>query len=324
MIETRLENGLICAFDLHDASPRGDETLDDGPRERPVWLHFNLAHARARAWLRQREGLPDAAREVLLDEDSRIRVEMLPDGLVAVLGDIDHDFSGATEGFGVMRIYVGTDEMVSGRRHPLKAVDNLRRELQAGEVSGKSPIGLFEHYVECLAHTLAEVVNRLGDEVDDAEEEVLAGRHKQQGKSLGRIRRMLARLRRHVTANRAALAPVPARLPAVYTHEQRQSLRQAVEQLDAVGQDVELVQERARLIQEEIATHLNEATNRNLYILSIVTTALLPITLITGIFGMNVGGVPWSASGNGFFRALLLMGAGVVLVLWLLRRQRVL
>ena len=48
--------------------------------------------------------------------------------------------------------------------------------------------------------------------------------------------------------------------------------------------------ERSRLLQEELRSRLGEATNRNLYLLSVVTTALLPITLITGVFGMNVGG----------------------------------
>jgi zinc transporter len=81
---------------------------------------------------------------------------------------------------------------------------------------------------------------------------------------------------------------------------------------------------RARLLQEEIAGRLGEATNRNLFVLSIVTTTLLPITLITGIFGMNVGGLPFVASGSGFWWVLAIMGLAVAVTLIVLRRRRVL
>ena len=67
-----------------------------------------------------------------------------------------------------------------------------------------------------------------------------------------------------------------------------------------------------------------EATNRNLYLLSIVTVAFAPITLITGVFGMNVGGLPFSASHGGFWLVLLLMALTAVSTLALLRRARVL
>jgi zinc transporter len=57
--------------------------------------------------------------------------------------------------------------------------------------------------------------------------------------------------------------------------EHRRALREAIARLDAVGQDLELIQGRARLLEEEIGRRLSEATNRNLFVLSVVTTALL-------------------------------------------------
>mgnify|MGYP000087721583 CR=1 FL=1 len=96
----------------------------------------------------------------------------------------------------------------------------------------------------------------------------------------------------------------------------------AIERLDTVAQDLELVQERARLLQEEIAGQLSEATNRNLYMLSIVTTVMLPITLITGVFGMNVGGLPWLQDNLGFWNVMLLMGGTAVATLLVLHWKK--
>jgi zinc transporter len=250
-------------------------------------------------------------------------LQVFPGGFVAVLGDLHHDFDADPEGFGSLRVYVDAHVMISGRVHPLRSVDRLRRELQRS-VAPESPIELFEQLIEQLAETVAGVSAKLSDTVEDAEDEILAGRVQERGGELGRVRRLLARLRRQVNANRSALLPLATRLQGLVNMEQRQRLREAVEHLDAVGQDLELVTERARLLQEEIAGRLGEATNRNLYVLSIVTTALLPITLITGVFGMNVGGLPFEHTGHGFWLVLGVMAATLAATHILLKRMGVL
>ena len=106
-------------------------------------------------------------------------------------------------------------------------------------------------------------------------------------------------------------------------HWRRQHLHEVAERMEAVAQDIELVQERTRLLQEEIAGRLNEATNRNLFFLSVITATMLPVTLITGIFGMNVGGLPWLSDPRGVHWVTGIMVMAVVSVLLLLRRRRI-
>ena len=318
------DDGLICGFELGPVAPCGPEILREDDRGRALWLHLNLSNARARKWLQDRAPVPPAARAALLHADARLRVELFPEGVFAVLTDLDHDFRGEPESFGTMRIYVDGERMISARRKPLRSVDRLRRELQRGGVEIDSPMRLFEHFVDCLAETLGAVVAKLGDEVDDLEDRILNGHFATEGKALGRMRRFLAQLRRRMSADRTVLGPLPVSLPGSFSEEQRQGLREAIAHLDGVGQDLDLVQERARLLQEEIAGRLGEATNRNLFVLSVVTTTLLPITLITGIFGMNVGGLPWLESKAGFYWVMFIIICAVVTTLLVLRSRRVL
>jgi Mg2+ and Co2+ transporter CorA len=56
--------------------------------------------------------------------------------------------------------------------------------------------------------------------------------------------------------------------------------------------DLTALGERIKLLQEEIAAKVNEQTNRTLFTLTVVTVLALPINIIAGFFGMNVGGVP--------------------------------
>jgi zinc transporter len=55
-----------------------------------------------------------------------------------------------------------------------------------------------------------------------------------------------------------------------------------------------------------------------------MTTVLLPINLITGVFGMNTGGLPWADSSDGFWHALVFMSIGVVVSLGVLHRRQIL
>jgi zinc transporter len=222
----------------------------------------------------------------------------------------------------VLRVYVSRDLMLTCREHRLTCIDRLRQHLATEEIAA-NPFELFEQLIRELVEGFARVSVNLSDEVDDAEDQILAGQVKDHRAELGRVRRLLARLRRHVNANRSALLPLPKRLDMLDS-DQRLGLREAIELLDSVGQDLELVTERARLLQEELAGRQGEATNRNLYLLSILTTTMLPITLITGIFGMNVGGLPFALSDHGFWSVVLLMIGTVLGTLLFLKRSRVL
>jgi zinc transporter len=328
MFEIADTGGMICGFRLQAGGPAEDVqwNVDAAPDTFPdpgvngLWLHFNFVDTRADRWIAQCEHIPEAARELLLDSDPRIRLEPLGNGLVGVLGDLHHDFEADPEGFGVLRLYIGERLIISGRRHPLQSSDRLRRELRGGEAIA-STLQWLSHLVQHMAETFASAAADLNQTVDEVEDRILQGRVADEGKELGRVRRILARLRRQVGANRQALIHARARLPGWCESDVAQ-LRLAIERLDAVAQDLELVQERARLLQEEIAGQLNEATNRNLYLLSIVTAVMLPTTLITGMFGMNVAGLPWLQDPEGFWKVCLLMAFVAAGTLLLLRWRR--
>jgi zinc transporter len=316
--------GLICAFRL---TPRAELDVKAHELEpstaSPLWMHFNLLDNRARRYLEQRAPLEEDGRNVLVDKETRVRTQLFPGGFAALLGDLRYDFDADPEGFSALRVYVDARMMITCRQHRLRSVDRLRRRLQAEE-RVDTPMDLFVQLLDELVEAPERIAAELAETVEKAEDEILAGRSKAQASELGRVRRLLVRLRRHVGANRSALVPLRDRALELRSDEQRQQLRELVERLDAVSQDMDLVTERARLLQEEIAGQLNEATNRNLYVLSIVTTAVLPITLITGVFGMNVGGLPFLDSRHGFGFVMLAMALTVVGTMLFLRRVRVL
>lgn len=327
MIEVFDDRGLVCGFRLHAGAAavpldrHEDGLVPDGPDGGAVWLHFNLTDARARNWLANSPRLPAQAREVLLDGTPHIGLSTAGNGLTGVLGDLNYDTGDDDIGLGLLQFYVDERWLITGRRHPLKAVDRLRRDLLDGlQVDG--PAHVLVHLLEHLADAFGAVTAQLLETVDEIEDRLLAGWDVADGSDLGRTRRVMAGLRRQMTAERHALLGLGQRLPGWWSDRDKARLREAVERLEAIAQDIELVQERARLLHEELAGRLGEATNRNLYFLSVLSAIFLPLTLITGLFGMNVPALPWIGNAYGFWWVIAAMGITLAIVLGVLRWRR--
>jgi len=317
-------DALICAFRLSPNGALGLEALDLLPSiEQPLWFHFNVLDNRARRYLEKLSDLDEEDRAMLLGSETRIQARVLEGGFAVILGDLQHDFTLDPEGFGTIRVYVTRRLIVTCRRQRMRSVDRVRREVESVR-DDRSPLDVFALLLDEIVEGFVALAADLGERVENLQDRILAGHASEQSGELAQIRHVVARFRRHVLANRTMLQPLLRRISATADDAQREQLQGVLERLEATAQDMDLIMERSRLLQEEITARLGEATNRNLYLLSIVTTALLPITLITGVFGMNVGGLPFLESKHGFFWVMFFMTVTLVTTMLFLRKKRVL
>jgi zinc transporter len=101
-----------------------------------------------------------------------------------------------------------------------------------------------------------------------------------------------------------------------------QELRQSTEEFSVVLNDMASLQERIKLLQEEIAARVNEENNRSLFVLTIVTVLALPINILAGLFGMNVGGIPLAQNENGFWIVAVIVVTFTALAAWFVFRRQ--
>ena len=320
--DLRDNRGLICGFRLQPHGRASEVELSaidaEVPPQFPLWLHFNVNDTRARDWIGTCAWLGPESREALLSAEHTIRLEAAGNGIVGVLADV---FADDPETFGVFHLYADPSCLVTGRHHGVTAVGLLRRDL-AGGMPLDSTASLLNRLFGHLVATFGKMVAEYAVRIDDAEDRVLAGRFGEA--ALGQQRRAMARLRRQVVADRHALGDLPAHPPPWWDKPAARDLRQVAGALSSVAQDLELVQERARLLNEEIDSRVAERTNRNFYFISVAAAVFLPITLISGIFGMNVGGLPWVESPTGFAWVMGIMLAAIVVAFALMRWRRML
>ncbi len=269
-----------------------------------VWLHFNVANAASERWLRDHLSAPEAFLESLHDATST-RVEQDGEALVAVLNDVRffaHDVSNVS----AVSLWVDRRALVSARVTALRSVDRLREAVRAGEIF-RSPAELLAHLLRDQGDVLVQIVRDTTKDVDAIEDRLIAEQEAFSRAKLGSLRRVLVRLRRLLAPEPAALFRLLNRPPTWISSDDLGDLRQSAEELSVAVADAAALAERIRLIQEEMVALVNEQTNRTLFVLTVVTVLALPLTIIPGLFGMNIGGIPLREHDGGFWIVIVLL-----------------
>ena len=308
-------NGLIWGYRFSPGQPAQPITSEQFLRSRTApaaeasadfhWLHLSLANAASEPWLRQHLALPQAFFDSLRTEENSTRLEFDDDLLVAVIHDVLFESSYETSAVGSTCVCIGPRLLLSARLRPLRSVDKLREAVRAGH-DFDSPVELLAHLLREQANVLSDILRRTTARVDLIEDRLLANRSASSRAELGTLRRSLVRLQRLLAPEPAAFFRLLNRPLGWIRGDDLQELREAAEEFAAALNDSVGLVERVKLLQEELAAYSNEQTSRTLFVLTVVTVVALPINLVSGLFGMNVGGIPWGSSDHGF--GLIVLG----------------
>jgi zinc transporter len=303
------EHGLVWGYRFDADQPPHPITLEGAanyltnadllPSTSFLWLHFSLANAGCESWLQDHLKLPVSFYSSLHSNANSTSLEQEGTSLVAIIHDVLFDFSFDASAIATASLCIEPHLLVSVRLRPLRSVDRLRASVKAGD-SFRSPAELLAHLLRDQASVLVDILRSSTRRVDGIEDKLLANRVTISRRELGSLRRMLVRLQRLLAPEPAALFRLLSRPPQWIDDKDLQSLRQSAEEFSAAVGDTAVLVERVRLIQEELGAISNEQTSRTLFILTVVTVLALPINLVAGLFGMNVGGIPFAENGVGF------------------------
>ena len=291
-----------------------------------IWLHFNLSHANTEKWLNTHLNLTDNFFETLHEGTGSTRIERSQDCLIAVINDVIYDFSYEASQIASMWMSVDKRLLVTTRLHPLRSIERLRDSVKEGE-QFSSTVSLFAHLLRDQADVLTQILRDATTKVDQIEDELLANRANSQvsamREKLGALRRVFVRIRRLLALEPSVVSRLLNNPPHWFIPGYTQELSDAIEEFSVVFSDLSSLQERMKLLQEDIVGKTTEQTNRSVFVLTIVTVLALPINMVAGLLGMNVGGIPLSQSPHGFWIvATVVVGITAFIAYWVLNKHK--
>ena len=322
--------GLVWAYHFHPGNAPCRRLAPDAGFEEMAgyegfyWLHLNLADQRVAGFLETIVGLDPAARASLTTHETHPSIVVEEKSLYGTLVDFQREFDQETRNFGWLHFAVGDRFIITTRLQPLHSVDRLKAAIDKNSNRYLTPSHVFEGLVAEFQRSLINLVMETTEELNVIEDLVYDSETRDERRRLAPLRRTVVRLHRHLrtvlTLMRRASAADEDEMPAGF----EDVASRLMGRLEAVDHDVYALQDRARLLHEEIDSKLSSETNRHLYILSLMTAFLLPPSLVTGFFGMNTDELPFTVGTGGTMAASIFIVISVALAWFVLKRARIL
>lgn len=255
-----------------------------------VWAHLPGSHADTAAWLKA-QGLSEIVVSALTATETRPRTEAFDDGaLINLRGPLVHD-NHHPDLLGSVRLWVSDKRVFSVALTDLEAIHDVERQLQHGQILDAGDLVCV--MATAITAELDPDVAELGDALDDCEEMIDPKRAFAMRSDIARIRSRAIVYRRFLQPQRVALDDLAAIEGDWLADDDRRHLNEAADRAARMAEELEAIRERSALMHEQLTDLRAELIDTRSLILAIAAMIFLPLTFITGLFGMNVDGIPY-------------------------------
>ncbi len=319
------KSGLLHALLLDGAGGAGKLTETEvgrwEPQEGLLWLHFDYTSPGAVHWIESETRLDSVARQFLRTEDTRPRVTTIKNCLLLALRGVNLNPHSDPEDMIGVRIWAIESMIITTIRRTLSSIDDIVESLE----NKSGPFDSSEFIVELakrLISRMGPTIENLEEILADIEERIIDTGDPAVRRQLSEIRRQSIVLRRYLAPQREAMYRLYEEKLSWFKENDRMHSREVTDHLLRYIENLDSTRERATVIHEELVSSLSEQLNSRMYVLSVITTIFLPLGFLTGLFGINVGGIPGSESKSAFTIFVVLLFVIVLAVLVLFKKKR--
>ncbi|WP_019961251.1 zinc transporter ZntB [Woodsholea maritima] len=303
MSEINLHTQPLSAFmmDGHGGAHMIDplQAMDDTIRTTNqfsfVWVHAKRDgegdEPDARSWLEAQDDMDVFVKAALLADDTRPRCTVHGDGAIVNLRGVNLHEGADPEDMISVRLWIEAHRVVGVWLRPLYAVGDLMRAIERGQAP-VSPGDLVGKLALRLADRMEPTVAALHEAIDVFEERLDEDNIENLRGDLAELRHQTIILRRFIAPQRDALTTLAIEDLSWLEEKDRSRLREAGDRTTRVLEELESVRERASVVHDQVLERRAEQMNRYTLVLSVVAAVFLPLGLLTGLLGINVGGMP--------------------------------
>ncbi len=323
--EAAEQDGLIYALVLDGAGGARQLTWDGvatwSPGDGVLWLHFDYTGEAAREWLLGKAGLDEIVSEALLSPETRPRTTVIEDSALLALRGVNLNPGSDPEDMVSIRVWMDGNRVISSRNRRLLSAGDIVQSLLAGR--GPSTAGEFiVELADRLTERAEETITDIEEQVDEMEADVVTGGTRELRSALSETRREAIMLRRYLAPQREAILRLASEKLTWLDEHDRMHLREVADKLIRYVEELDSIRDRASVTQEELVGKLSEQLNSRMYVLSILTAIFLPLGFMTGLLGVNLGGLPGANSEWGFGAFILVLIAVLLVQIWLFKKNK--
>jgi len=279
----------------------------------------SLSSPEFRTWLR--DNLDPTAADGLTATDQHSRCIVIDDRALVVMRIVRPKSDPENLSRQTMALWIEKNRVVIASKLQITELVNVELWQQSHHAP-LSPADLIARMGTRAADRAEPLVERLGDELDNIEEAMMADRGQEQRAELTRLRRSLISLRRVLWPQRDVLNTLEIEDLSFLTPRDRARLREASARSARLGDELQILAERAALIHEQVLDIRAEQMNKTMLVLTAATVIAMPMTVVSGLLGMNVAGIPFSQNPEAFWFVVVGLAVIGTAMVWFMRTRK--
>ncbi|CAJ1001413.1 MULTISPECIES: magnesium/cobalt transporter CorA [Bacillales] len=264
-------------------------------------------------------GLHDLAIDDCLDEEEqRPKLEIYHDHYFIVINNAE--FRDQDIFLREVNIFLGSHYIITVSKHPHEIYSRLLQIVREEELN--RPDAFLYHLVDQIVDRYFEVVEHIEELIEKLEEDILLNVHKTQ---LNQI----VGLRSEVLYARKMLLPQRDLIDALHTKELplieprlRKYFGDILENAVKIVESFDTFRDLISNLREAYHSAVAGRTNDIMRIFTALTTIFMPLTIVTGIYGMNFEYMPELKSPFGYYLVLAFMAALGLTMFWIFKRKK--
>lgn len=255
------------------------------------WTHLDLNNPESKNWLSNINFTDELISEALSSEDPRPRCEVFENGILIILRAVNTNTGMDPEDMVSIRLWIEKHRIISAQKYNIKAINEINslfEKMKAPKTSGEFLVTLLYN----LLNRTEALIDDLTDKVIELEDKIILNSNNELRASLSDTRRTALALRRFIIPQKEAINKIKTSNINVFSKTDKVHFREISEKFYRIIEDLDLTNQRAIITQEELKTNLAEQSSKTIYFLSLITVIFLPLSFLTSLLGINVGGIP--------------------------------
>ena len=309
-----MSNPILYAYDFNG---QGGSNVISGIKEASLkiaqdelaWVHLDVNNPETKGWLEKELSYLDPfVVSALIAEETRPRITEINDGALIILRGVNLNENANPEDMVSIRLWVDSHRIISVERRSLKAAHEISEKIK----KGKGPIdagSFITMLITLLFERMEPVISELDDRTDNIEEQILDSADMTLRENIIDIRKKAIILRRYMAPQKDAIGQLRLSEQNWIKPEYKRHLQENYDRILRYVEDLDAIRERAQIVKDELANILSDRLNKNMYVLSVIAAIFLPLSFLTGLLGINVGGIPGGDNVDAFwvFCAILIV-----------------
>jgi magnesium transporter len=258
-----------------------------------TWVHLDAPTADEAAQLAERFGWHPLDLEDVLSKRQRPKVDEYPEYLFSVLHFPAYDKAVQRLNAAELDLFLGPDFLITLPNVELLPVTRLflrcQEDAELRETLFSKGSGyLLYHVLDDLFDYCFPILDKIGHKLDSLEDDIFEGRSDEVVRDISNVKQEIISYRKIIKPERPTLRLLERYVERFLPQELELYFDDIVDASERIWDILDNYKEVVEALEDTNESAINHRQNDILRVLTVVSVILLPMTLITGIFGMNV------------------------------------